>query len=120
MISVRNLLFCMLYEEYYKLLILIIKNFQAAQKTDFDSDSFLFVVLNGHRLKINCHDLLAQIDYQLSVVNASEADYPRFKPTARKRAENEYVDIAPSNATNGQMEKDLFRTGILNKLTKLS
>ena len=73
----------------------------------------MFMTLNGSRLKINAYDLLTQIDHQLSVVNASEVDFPRFNPQARGRAENEYSSIPTSNVTNVQMEKGLRQTGIL-------
>ena len=73
----------------------------------------MFMMLNGSRLKINSYDLLAQIDHQLSVANASEVDFPRFNPKARGRVENEYSSIPPSNVTNVQMEKGLCQTGIL-------
>lgn len=73
----------------------------------------MFMMLNGSRLKINAYDLLTQIDHQLSVINASEMDFPRFNPQERSRAENEYADIHTSNVTNVQMEKGLHQTGIL-------
>ena len=73
----------------------------------------MFMMLNGSRLKINAYDLLTQIDHQLSVINASEVDFPRFNPQARSCAENEYSDIPTSNVTNVQMEKGLHQTGIL-------
>ena len=64
-------------------------------------------------MKINCHDFLAQIDHQLMVANASEVEYPRFNPTAKRRAENEYSNISSSNDANVRLERNLFPTGKL-------
>ena len=77
------------------------------------SASFLFLSLNENCLKITCHDFLAQIDHQLTVANASEIEYPRFNLSAKRRAENVYSNVSPSNDVNVRLERNLFPTGKL-------